>query len=257
MATIRSLLNRRKNTIKFTCADHLVGVIPNPILASKALPEWFKNLSRDIEGIHKSEAGTIKRCVPVLDAMCQGFVIPLWADLYVKIEVNRDPSLNQKYIQHFRFKDAFEVGAFGERPLDIHTWDQVGDDCDLKKYPCGKGLAKFNSPWVIETPPDWSVQIKNPANNFKWDIRLMEGVVDSDTFHSPINLPFVWTGDRAGEWVIPKGTPLAQVIPFKRDDLSLEVGAMDTPRVRKTNQMIASKMTGAYRTEFWHKRKQS
>ena len=45
----------------------------------------FKRVKPTIEGADKADAGTIKRCIPVLDAVSQGYIIPLWADLQVKV----------------------------------------------------------------------------------------------------------------------------------------------------------------------------
>jgi hypothetical protein len=49
----------------------------------------------------------------------------------------------------------------------------------------------------------------------------MTGVVDTDTFPVPVNFPFFVREDFDG--IIPEGTPIAQVIPFKRTDWKSEV----------------------------------
>lgn len=285
-----------KPEIKFLCANHLVDVIPKPVEASRLMPDWFKSLSRDREGVNKFAAGTVKRCVPALEAMSQGYIIPLWADLHVvakrrinlydeqgqkigEIEDAKGPINENHVLEHVvgeeingqrvastgagewhiscQFRDTLEVGAIGEKSLSGHTWDQVGEACDLKKFELGRVLIKFTNPWVIETTKGWSVQIKNPANNFKWDICLLEGVVDTDTYHTNVNFPFVWTGNEEGEWIIPKGTPLAHVIPFKRESVKLTTGELDLEKLKRCNQTLASKITGGYRSYFWHKRKKA
>ena len=49
---------------------------------------------------------------------------------------------------------------------------------------------------------------------------VLSGVVDTDAFPTPVNFPFVVTaGD--GVHVLPKGTPLVQVIPFRRADAAI------------------------------------
>jgi len=293
---IYQTFSKTKPEIKFLCPDHLLGVIPEPVEASKLMPDWFKSLSRDIEGVDKFGSGTIKRCVPALEAISQGYIIPLWADLHVKvsrrinilnekgekfaeIEAAKGPVDQDHVMQHligeefeghkvstteagewyikFQFKDGLEVGALGEKSLSGHSWNQVGDSCDLKKFSLGKVLVKFTNPWVIETSKGWSVQIKNPANNFEWDICLMEGVVDTDTYHTNINFPFFWRGSEEGEWVIPRGTPIAHVIPFKRESIKLSTGEIDVNKLKICNQTLATKITGGYRSYFWHKRKKA
>ena len=52
-------------------------------------------------------------------------------------------------------------------------------------------------------------------------MKILDGVVDTDRYHAPVNLPFVaLAGD--GVHTLPKGTPLAQIVPFRRDAAALE-----------------------------------
>lgn len=136
-----------------------------------------------------------------------------------------------------------------------HTWEQVGNLCDLKKFKFGKYLMKLNNPWCIKTPKGWSVQIKNPANNFENDVHILEGVVDTDEYGAPVLFPFVWTGTEAGEFVIPKGTPIAQIIPFKREKISLRIKETDEDRIKVTHEKLKNRIFNRYKLEFWHKRK--
>jgi hypothetical protein len=47
--------------------------------------------------------------------------------------------------------------------------------------------------------------------------QVLSGVVDTDAFPTPVNFPFIATAED-GVHVLPKGTPLVQVIPFRRGD---------------------------------------
>ena len=76
---------KEKPVITFTCAEHLLDVIPHPVKASKALPSWFKQLKPRIENTDMSEASTAKKCIPMVDAMSQGYIIPLWGEVHVKV----------------------------------------------------------------------------------------------------------------------------------------------------------------------------
>ena len=242
------IFSKRKPIITFRCHEEVIDVIPHPVPASKAMPEWFSKLKRDIDGEDKSNAGTVKRCIPVLDAVTQGYIIPLWADLHIKVTKN-DEGL---YIW-CKYPDGFWGGTSDD--ISNHGWEQVGDACDLKKFSLGRVLMKFSNPWAIETPAGWSVQFKNPANNWSNDIHLIEGVVDTDTYHNRVNFPYVWTGSEEGEWVIPRGTPLVHVIPFKRSPMEHVVDVLDLAKQARIDNMLASYMRDKYRKLFWHKRK--
>jgi len=52
---------------------------------------------------------------------------------------------------------------------------------------------------------------------------ILPGVVDTDTYTAPVNFPFV-LNDINFEGIIPAGTPIAQVIPFQREEWQMEIG---------------------------------
>jgi hypothetical protein len=273
----------QKPSVTFRTRQDLVTSSPHPKPAIKFLPEWFKGLQKDIPKTDKSETGTIKRCIPVLDACSHGFILPLWADLHIRVshnfklfdkeknfisnvQGNKTPDLLGKDFEgkivdeiqkdglHIWCKFPTGYDATGSESIGKHTWEQVGDACDLKKFDLGRVLLKLNSPWVIETKRGWSVQFKNPANNWKNDIHFIEGVVDTDEYHQPINFPFVWTGSDVGEWVIPKGEPILQIIPFKRQKIKLLIKPYNLDKMHKTKSLLHSVFKDRYRRFFWHRR---
>ena len=67
--------------INFSCEERLQGVLPEPKAALKFAPDYFKSIKPQIDSNPKN--GTVKRCVPFLDALSSGFIIPLWADMWV------------------------------------------------------------------------------------------------------------------------------------------------------------------------------
>ena len=51
----------------------------------------------------------------------------------------------------------------------------------------------------------------------------MPGIVDTDKYVAPVNFPFV-INDPKFEGLISKGTPIAQIIPFKRNSWKMKIG---------------------------------
>lgn len=276
-------LFNRKPDIKFHTSDKLIDIIPHPVPAHKAMPDWFRKIKPSALTEEKSKFSTVKRCVPVLDAVSQGFIIPLWCDLQVKVTLIHEfmdddgvvvhrggtahpdifmgqvaPNTDKKITTYKKTDELAVWMSFSDDQgfeIGTHTWEQVGRACDLKKFELGKVLLKFTNPWVIETPKGYSVQIKNPSNNWSNDIQLLEGVVDTDEYYNEINLPYVWTGQKLGEFIIPRGSPLAHVIPFKRQGYDLKVGLKDEARNKKVTDRMETKFFDRYRSFYWHKRK--
>ena len=75
--------------IEFLCRPEDKGVIAQPVPAKSALPAWF----RQVPGVDTSQVGatnnglTVKRCMPFLDALSAGWIIPLAAT--VRLEIKR------------------------------------------------------------------------------------------------------------------------------------------------------------------------
>jgi hypothetical protein len=277
---------KEKPYINFHTSEEMLDIIPHPIPAAKAMPKWFRKLKPVAEGSHKNDAGTVKRCMPVLDAVSQGYIIPLWADLHVTVKkltnfmdadgkvihqemhpnpdsligtetsntketiAGHEPSTEYGVLMSF---PEFDMGI-GDL-LGTHGWQQVGNACDLKKFKLGKVLLKFTNPWVIETPAGWSVKFSNPSNDWSNDISLIEGVVDTDEYYNPVNFPFVWTGNEEGEWTIPRGTPLVHIVPFKREKVELNIGVRDKAKVNQVNLKLQSKFYDKYKEFFWKNKK--
>ena len=72
------------------CCSEDLGVISEPVRAMKVLPAWFKQLP----GVHKADVTatedglTVKRCMPFLDAMSTGWILPLAATVRLEIRDN-------------------------------------------------------------------------------------------------------------------------------------------------------------------------
>lgn len=194
-------------TIAFTCAPEDAGVIAPPVPAKSYLPDWFRKLpAADPEAQGLEDTGlTVKRCLPFLDAMTTGWVIPLAATVRLRIS-----------------EGGAQVDAawdFDRTLVSNHAMHQVRGNPMGHRPPC-----KFHNFWTISTPPGWSCLFVDPLNRPNGVFQIAAGVVDTDTYRSPIHFPFFATGPD-GLHVIEKGSPIVQVIPFRRDatDLPAEI----------------------------------
>jgi hypothetical protein len=83
----------------------------------------------------------------------------------------------------------------------------------------------------------------------------MEGVVDTDTYNAPVNFPFVLKNVNF-EGLIPAGTPIAQVIPFKREEWKMQIGTeKDLEKQSDSIKGLRSKMFDSYKSQYRHIKK--
>jgi hypothetical protein len=221
--------------IRFLCEPKDEGVIAAPAPAKDYLPAWFRKLPAVTpDRVSTSETGlTAKRCMPFLDAMTTGWIIPLAATVRLNISEG-----GRKIDAGWDF-DRTMVSNHGAHQVKGHPW---GD-----RPPC-----KLHNYWTITTPPGWSCLFIDPMNRPNGIFEVVAGIVDTDTYRAPIHFPFFATG-ADGLHVIEKGSPMVQVIPFRRDAsaIAAEIRAeshTDTEdRVRITRLTRAA--SGWYRTE--------
>ena len=191
--------------IEFLCDPALFGRIPAPERAIRFAPEWFRRLDRDMgmPDANGMPGLTVKACLPVTDAFSLGFVIPLPYDVLLQVPEDR-VSIGLGWAENVAFA-----------PIDQHHPGQIG----APEAPFEAAMPlKFVNPWRIKVPEGYSVLFMQPLNRPDLPFTTFSGLVDCDRFDTTVNMPFLWTGP-LGEHVLPAGTPIAQVVPIRRDAL--------------------------------------
>ena len=212
--------------------------IEQPQPASKIIPDWYKNMESYINGEKKpgidgSANATIKRCMPVFDSITAGYIITSPADIYVRIE---------KGIQFFDWATLNLIG--------FHSIIQAPDH-PLNRKP--QAYPKLHNPWIVKTPKGYSTLFIQPMHR-EAVFTILPGVVDTDTYTSAINFPFV-INDPNFEGLIPQGTPIAQVIPFKREDWKMEIGSeKEIKEHDRINKKLQTKFFERYKSMFWNRK---
>lgn len=215
--------------------------IYNPGPASKFIPEWYKNaksyLNDEKKPSNKEPFSTIKKCVPVFDAITAGYIIVLGQDMYVE-QTEAGPYF------HWRA----EGGDQKDDVLTQHNHFQVQGHPENN---LGHQL-KIENPWLIKTEPGYSCMILPPLHRDN-QIVILSAIVDTDTYYEKINLPFNLK-DKFFEGMIEAGTPIAQIIPFKRESYKMEMTPLDKRRSFINQRTVASKLFDAYRNLYWSRK---
>lgn len=179
-----------------------------PYPAVKSLPEWFMKASPYIDHPTYPSDGkphvrnrnanhTFKKCTPLLDGMSAGYIIPLWADVEI-ISTGDVPEIYWKPVH-----DIFM--AHGEHTNNITP--PPGYHSQVYKY--------LNC-WIPQTPKGYSCLVVSPFGHNDLPIKAIPAVIDTDTSTLELVFPVWIKKDLNG--IIEKGTPIVQIIPFKRDN---------------------------------------
>jgi hypothetical protein len=80
---------------------------------------------------------------------------------------------------------------------------------------------------------------------------ILPGIVDTDKYNAPVNFPFI-LNDMKFTGLIPAGTPIAQVIPFKRENWKMSFGSnKEIEKVTRIDKLLNLKFFDVYRNTFW------
>jgi hypothetical protein len=227
-------------TLRFRCAPELEKILPRPIPAVAGLPDWFKTMPvKAFNTTMGEESQTVKKCPPFIDAMTFGFLIPLATDLEVR---------DGEFSWNFEVPTDF-VSEYSHSPLGFHDPSQATGSPFFNE---GRFIIKFNNFWTIEAPKGYSILFTHPINRADLPFTTLTGLVDCDTFHhSPVNFPARW--DNPGfNGVLPKGTPVAQCIPVKRETWAARFEGLTS---KATEKMVETRSalyreTAVYRRQF-------
>jgi hypothetical protein len=229
------MLNKSKK-ITFTNNYGLNFFPPKP--AIKEIPEWYKDTPEYGENQGKKiiensiTPHTIKKCMPVLDAITAGYI------LYTQVDVQVSKQDGLTYYT-WPSQDAISFHPLEQAPLHPKK--------NELPYP------KWNNPYGISTPPGYSVLFTQPFHRDSL-FTIFDAVVDTDKYKSPVAIPFTMN-NLDWEGIIPAGTPMVQVIPFKRESWQHDLGSdKEREEQEKTKSQLISLFFNSYKKQFWSRK---
>jgi hypothetical protein len=220
---------------------------PKP--ASEFLPDWYKKTDSYVEaegiapagniGIKKpyftnNSPATIKKCIPVFDAITSGYIMVTPADIYIRKDAG-----GEFHYQWKLFGDL--IGFHPNNQAPLHPANQ------------NQSYAKLNSPWSIKTEKGWSCLFTQPMHH-QLPFTILPGIVDTDKYNVEVN--FIFTlNDPDFEGMIPAGTPFVQIIPIKRGSWKMKIGnKKDKENALKQHHFVLSKFFDVYKDFFWDRK---
>lgn len=180
--------------------DNRLNDMPPYINTQLNLPKWFRLIPR--------EKGSLKTCAGVNDFLTIGMTVPAWSNFYFKPNLetqfweSRVDDMSPPFGNHgLNVMEGFPFKSTGECPVTKVR------ELDNFQYP------KLVNPWKFQTAPGWSTLLLpvywEPNPNYE----VLPAMIHTD-FYPTINC--VINIKTSNEFKIPYGTPLMQLVPFKR-----------------------------------------
>lgn len=224
--------------IAFRCPPEWEGILPPPVAAARSLPSWLRSMPNTAFDAETSTmVRTLKHCPPVIDALSLGYLVVLPVD----VNVAPGPSFDWDWDP-----PASSLAGLSRSPLSFHVAAQ-GEGAPFARD--GRRFLKFLNCWTITTDPGVSVLVTHPFNRPELPFSTLAGVVDTDRYGAGlVHFPAVWR-DAGFVGTLPRGTPVAQIVPFRRELPDLVIGTLDAAQVEETNRLrqALDQETGVYR----------
>jgi hypothetical protein len=212
--------------------------LPKP--SKFSIPSWYKGAPNLLEGdALKLTTGIqtqmMKRCVPFLDSMITGYTVELWSDVVVGRNENGTPNFEWR---------------ISNPPIEMRP-TLTSEELPV---PAGHNIDRLTwiSPYYFRLPAGYSFLVSHPFNRFDLPFTTLSAVVDADGIMGAGNVPFFIKDGFEG--VIKKGTPIYQVLPFKREVWN----SKETPELialgQKNNRKSYAVVTGFYRNNIWKRK---
>lgn len=246
MKLIKNLFHKvaNKNKIIFSPINDQ-QVFDSPTPASRSIPDWYKKTPKttdlkpsQIDNEYKTN-GTVKLCMPFLDALRIGYTYCLPMDVQVEVD-------NKKEIAQLKW------AAGGEDFISTHSLDQFPIEGIHKNdiYQPFKWLFPFS----IKTPKGYSTFFTHPLNRNDLPFKTLSGIVETDLYPLNVNFPFLLAPPKNLDFfIIEAGTPIAQIIPFKREEWISECSA--EPVSQRATFDLKKKIQNSYKKQWWIKKR--
>lgn len=184
--------------IRFTPIDNRMLEMPPTVNSVVNPPTWFRNI--------KKTKGSIRSCAGTIDFLSAGITLPSWTNFYFRLdasgmdwEIAADEMSPPSGVS---IVNAFHYESTGKCPMTSVR------EVETSSYP------KLVNPWRMETAPGWSILILpvywEPNPNYD----VVPAIVHTDFYHTANVVLNIKTDQ---EFSVKYGTPLVQMIPFKRN----------------------------------------
>jgi len=182
-----------------------------PVLAKKWHPDWWKRIKVNavVRGVNTQ---TIRACPAMDDWLKSGWYLLANRDLEVIVGNNAKEGVSTTDVRTFDPSGEYYASPTHPKEQFENAFDYFGDDGPVKD------AFKMRNPWNIITPEGYSCLYLDPFLFQNRYFATWQGIIDTDKFNvNQDNSQIIFYPRVNHSFTIKKGTPLCQVIPFKRE----------------------------------------
>lgn len=227
-----------------------IDLFPEPVPAFKEIPTWYKKVdsfyNKDSKPYDGTQRLTVKRCVAFLDVLSSGYILKAPFDIYI------DTTEGKKEFQIPKAMESFN--SLGLKPMiSSHEMKQLeGYPIDTDHYI--EFIFRINPIWIVEGDAGVSALFMQPPHQEVSPLFAISAIIDIDTYPSDGMLSFLVKKDFKG--YLLRGTPLVQIMPFKRHEFVSEIvrSQEEYNRIKQIANKVRTMFNSGYKKLMWHKK---
>jgi hypothetical protein len=224
--------------------ENMPRIALDPVKVSSQIPEWYKHQPATMNNQEYPTGGqlpnTVKKCQAIFDAMTAGYLLKLPCDLFIDSTVT-PPDI--QFPQQLQFVQHILLSA---HPREQVSHMPIDEDIYLPD------ILRIHPLWLVGTERGCSSLFLPPMHSEVLPITAVPAIVDTDKFQSDGHLSYLVKKGFKG--IVKKGTPIVQVIPFRREDWTHEIIETDDNVINEQRAIVRSQFKNSYRNEFWEKK---
>ena len=221
-----------RQIIKYESRNGFVNHM-RPMLS--VVPDWYKKTKRWVFDSKGQEWPGVKHCIPFLESLTLGYTIVLEESVYVQ------KTENGVVIRYNNPKEP----VVSNRPSVVTDPSPVPEGYEDEHFLWYANIS-------VRPPDGYSLLYTHPLN--RWELPFLTSSAVIDDYIMPgANMSFFIKKGFEGE--IPAGTPIVQVIPFKREDwVAKSTKGLWDKADATVKAPISELLNGHYRKNFWKKK---
>ena len=187
-----------------------------PVLAKSITPDWWKTMK--VADMNQGMPNkTIRSCPAMDDWLKTGWILLANRDFHIKSGYSKTDSDDKRFmaVDPESNKWADDGNGSGTHPSHqtLDGFDYLGTGGPVKD------AFKMKNPWCISTPKGYSCFYLDPFLFQNDYFATWQGIIDTDSFRLNYdNAQIIFYPKVDHDFVIKKGTPLCQIIPYKREE---------------------------------------
>lgn len=222
---------------------HAVSDPSFPTIASSKsfVPSWYKDQPRfpdNLKEIKKlPHPLTFKMCSAFGDSFISGYTIPLPVDIAVE-KTENGPIISWS------------------SQADPSGFLSVRDKALSENLPTPTGFYDVHFVWLtkhcLKIPKGYSVLITHPFNRYELPFLTLTGIVDGEYTMPKGNVPVFFK--EGFEGIIPAGTPIMQILPFKTENWTSEEDSLIIKEADINDKKSINLAYGWYKKNIWKRK---